>query len=452
MMKQFIQMAYTLVLPLSFRGTVTGISTAKSPKPLTNLSISKDDRILILSPHPDDEVIGCAGVIQVAAMTGAKLKVLYLTEGEHNPISLVAYKKRIFFKDKRQAFINLGKVRKRESIEAMDTLGVDETQLVFLGYPDSGIRPIFIGHWGKGNEYRDSLTGLYQVEEGEEIIPNGSYTGETILNEITRVNSEFGPTKIFCSHPLGRHSDHIGLYLFLKVALGELGKRIAEPEIYLYVVHYRRWPSPRGFHPDKMLFPPERLDNLNLNWFILKLSPAWIARKRQALMKFQSQIKYSRNYLLSFVRSNEVFSQDLKEIYLGDGLSYSLEGEGKIKNIFFHHQDDALAVDINFLKRMSRAGDIKGTLYLFGCRNKKAFKDMPKVKIGFRSNRWCVYNLGHKVSKAGISFELKPNGLYFRIPLSLLGNPDLVLYSLRSNLSGTKTNGWGCWRMLNLKP
>lgn len=445
-------MAYTSVLPLSFRGKVMDISTAKSPKPLTNLSIAKDDRILILAPHPDDEVIGYAGIIQAAARTGAELKVLYLTEGEHNPISLVTYKKRIFFKDKRQAFIELGKVRKRESIEAMDTLGVDETRLMFLGYPDLGIRPIFIEHWGKDNEYRDSLTGLYQVREGGGIAPNGSYTGEAILNEIAGVISEFRPTKIFCSHPLDRHSDHIGLYLFLKVALWELRDEITAPGIYLCVLHYRRWPSPRGFHPDKMLFPPERLDKLNLNWFILKLNPARIERKRRALMKFQSQIKYSRSYLLSFVRANEVFSQDLKEIYLGNGLSYILEGEGKIKNISFHHEDDVLAVDINFLKRMSKARDIKGTLYLFGCRNKKNFKDMPKVKIGFRSKRWCVYNLGHKVRETGISFDFKQTGLYFRIPLSFLGNPDLILYSLRSNLSGTKINGWGCWRMLNLKP
>jgi len=451
-MKQFIQTAYTSVLSLSFRETVTDISTAEAPKPLTDLSLVKDDRILILIPHPDDEVIGYAGIIQAAARTGAELKVLYLTDGEHNPISLVAYKKRIFFKDKRQAFIELGKVRKRESIEAMDTLGVDETRLMFLGYPDLGIRPIFIEHWGQDNEYRDSLTGLHQVQEGGGITPNGLYTGEAILNDVTWVIREFRPTKIFCSHPLDRHSDHVGLYLFLKVALWELRDEITAPETYLCVVHYRRWPSPRGFHPDKMLFPPERLDSLNLNWFIFKLNPVRIERKRRALMKFQSQIKYSRNYLLSFVRANEVFSQDLKEIYLGNGLSYILEGEGKIKNISFHHEDDALAIDINFLKRMSKARDIKGTLYLFGCRNKKAFKDMPKVKIGFRSNRWCAYNRKHKIGKAEISFSLKPDGLHFRIPLALLGSPDLILYSLRSNLSGTKINGWGCWRMLNLKP
>lgn len=439
-MNRFIQRVYTLVLLLSFWGAFISISTAEPKRPLANISVAKDDRILILAPHPDDGVIGCGGIIQEAASMGAQLRILYLTEGEHNPISLAAYKKRIFFKDKQQEFIKLGKVRKRESIEAMDVLGIDETQLVFLDYPDSGIRSIFVEHWGRGNEYQDSLTGLYQAEEGEGIIPNSPYIGEAILDEIENVIREFKPTKIFCSHSLDQHSDHIGLYLFLRAALWELQDEIPEPEIYLYIVHYRRWPKPRGFHPDKMLFPPERLGDMDLNWFIFKLSSAQAERKRQAITKFQSQIRYSRDYLLSFVRSNEVFSKDLKEIYLGNGLNYTLKGEEKIKNISFRY--DRLTVDISFLKRMSKASDIKGTLYLFGYQNKKAFKDMPKIKIGFRSNRWCVYNLEHKIRKTGINFELKPNDLHFRIPLSLLGNPDLILYSFKSNLSGTQIDNW----------
>ncbi len=42
---------------------------------------TKKDRILIISAHPDDEVIGCGGTILKAIDLGAKVSVLFLGEG-----------------------------------------------------------------------------------------------------------------------------------------------------------------------------------------------------------------------------------------------------------------------------------------------------------------------------------------------------------------------------------
>ncbi|MHB8276233.1 MAG: PIG-L family deacetylase, partial [Candidatus Humimicrobiaceae bacterium] len=46
--------------------------------------ISSDDKILILAPHPDDEAISSAGIIQKALSAGAKIRIVYLTNGEYN--------------------------------------------------------------------------------------------------------------------------------------------------------------------------------------------------------------------------------------------------------------------------------------------------------------------------------------------------------------------------------
>ena len=40
------------------------------------------DRILVIAPHPDDEVIGPGGTLIRAARRGARVRVLYLTSGE----------------------------------------------------------------------------------------------------------------------------------------------------------------------------------------------------------------------------------------------------------------------------------------------------------------------------------------------------------------------------------
>ena len=41
---------------------------------------TKKDNILIVSAHPDDEVIGCGGTILKAIDIGAKITVLFLGE------------------------------------------------------------------------------------------------------------------------------------------------------------------------------------------------------------------------------------------------------------------------------------------------------------------------------------------------------------------------------------
>ena len=52
---------------------------------------TKEDRVLVLAPHPDDEDISCGGVIQRALKSGAQVKVAYLTCGDNNIFSIVFY-------------------------------------------------------------------------------------------------------------------------------------------------------------------------------------------------------------------------------------------------------------------------------------------------------------------------------------------------------------------------
>lgn len=45
------------------------------------MEIFKDQRILVVAPHPDDEIFGCGGLISRAKRAGAKVYVLFLTVG-----------------------------------------------------------------------------------------------------------------------------------------------------------------------------------------------------------------------------------------------------------------------------------------------------------------------------------------------------------------------------------
>src|SRR5262249_26957234 len=71
-----------------FTSPVWGEESAVQP-----LTLTAQDRILILSPHPDDDILGCAGVIQTAVKTHLPLRVVYLTNGDNYEWAFLRNKK-----------------------------------------------------------------------------------------------------------------------------------------------------------------------------------------------------------------------------------------------------------------------------------------------------------------------------------------------------------------------
>lgn len=82
------------------------------------LNIRKEDRILIAAPHPDDESIGCGGLI---ALYGKQCDVLLITDGDNH-----------------QGEHDLAKIRESEFIHAMTLAGVKGYQCLRL--PERQIR------------------------------------------------------------------------------------------------------------------------------------------------------------------------------------------------------------------------------------------------------------------------------------------------------------------------
>ena len=201
--------------------------------------MNSSDSLLIIAPHPDDEILACAGLVQQAKENGAKVHMLYVTNGAHNLISLLYYKirhkKEILIRTRKE-FVELGRIRRKESIKACGYLGVEEKNLIFLGYPDAGILKIFSKHWGEVPAYVDVLSRKSCVEIDGHLNPLASYKGENILNDIKKVILKVKPTKIFIPSSFDSHEDHIGSYLFCILALGELSAKI-KPAKFFYLAH-----------------------------------------------------------------------------------------------------------------------------------------------------------------------------------------------------------------------
>lgn len=85
--------------------------------------ISGNPRVLVLAPHPDDDVIGCGGTIAKCVKQGSQVKVLYMTDGRHGNSQIPVQ--------------TLIRMRKMEAKAGLRVIGCDDAN--FLDNPDMGL-------------------------------------------------------------------------------------------------------------------------------------------------------------------------------------------------------------------------------------------------------------------------------------------------------------------------
>jgi len=87
-------------------------------------------RVLIIAPHPDDDVIACAGLL----MHAEAARILFVTDGERNPWPQRVKLRKLFIGDRdREAWAAM---RRRETLESLARLGIEGSCARFLGFPD----------------------------------------------------------------------------------------------------------------------------------------------------------------------------------------------------------------------------------------------------------------------------------------------------------------------------
>ena len=138
----FYLLEFVLIFPLPSKEIRTNNSLPSKGK---TIEIDKNDRILIVSPHPDDAVLSSVGIISEAISRGSKVKILYITCGSHNTTTMI--KDSIVHTVTPVSGVLLGETRHREAICAMKSLGVSEKNIIFLGFPDFGTLKIWTDHF-----------------------------------------------------------------------------------------------------------------------------------------------------------------------------------------------------------------------------------------------------------------------------------------------------------------
>ncbi|MDD5668417.1 MAG: PIG-L family deacetylase [Candidatus Omnitrophica bacterium] len=416
--------------------------------------ISSSDRILVFAPHPDDEAIGTAGVIQKALKAHAELRIVCYTNGEHNEPAFIVYEKRIVLK--KNEFIRLGEVRRQETLKAMELLGVKKEQIFFLGYPDFGTMEILTKYWQSDKPYRSLLTRISTVPYKEAVGYKSPYVGESILRDIKTVIKDFKPTKIFVSHPGDTNRDHRALYVFTKIALWDMEGEIQSPHVIPYIIHVNGWPKPRGYHPDIYLDHPQTI--LGCGWQKEFLTEDEIKKKHSSIRMYKSQIECDPPYLFTFVRMNELFG-DYPEITLHPGNEGTiawewLEPSNRIKSENSKNLDVGYACandNLYIIFKSGRPGcrNLFATIFLLGYSYNREFSSMPKIQITVNSRGVYVKDKKEPLFVKEIKKFALDNACMLVVPLSALGRPDRI-FSCVKTIRGNLIPDEHSWRILVL--
>lgn len=219
---------------------------------MSALPIDAATRLLVIAPHPDDEIIACGGLLQAVANAGGRARVLFATDGDNNPWPQRLSERRLRLDA--QARKRWGALRRAEAEAALDALQCDGLDGMHVGWPDGG------------------LTTLLAPARSAEAV-----------DTLTDVMADFSPTLVMVPAFGDYHPDHSALALLATLAL----RRFPGVQAGSFHIHV----PPTGAHQE---------------WSLV-LDAKALERKRDALCCYASQLHFGRRRLLKFARTNEAF-------------------------------------------------------------------------------------------------------------------------------------------------
>jgi LmbE family N-acetylglucosaminyl deacetylase len=223
-----------VLLPLSCRSAGPGGGAATS---CDNEVLTAYPALLVIAPHPDDETLGFAGLIDAYLRAGKPVSVVVVTDGD-------AYCEACrFWKNSSVAgpmctseeLSDFGDVRRSESAAAAAILGLRPPR--FLRYPDTGLAAAWrnLDQHKTGEPLRRSdFSGCTSCETcGYGEGPRTTLTAETLTDSLRElIAAAPGGALIATTHWLDGHPDHAALGKFVR----RLNDEHASPHPVAYAV------------------------------------------------------------------------------------------------------------------------------------------------------------------------------------------------------------------------
>ncbi len=165
---------------------------------------NKNDRLLIIAAHPDDEVLGCGGTILLAKSLGAHISLVCLGEGVSSR-----------YNNKLNQNLKAHKIRTKEFLNCIEILGVDYYKL------------------------EERLCNQFDT------IPL-----LTIVQSLEKIISQIKPNIIFTHNPFEVNVDHIITYRAVEVATRPTKNKSIDKVFSFEIPCSGNWTFNKGFVPN----------------------------------------------------------------------------------------------------------------------------------------------------------------------------------------------------------
>jgi len=219
------------------------------------IPLSESDRVLFLAPHPDDEGLAAAGLLQRAALVGTRVRLVFATNGDNNVWAQRYVERRWQIAESDR--LRWGELRKREVRAAVQAMSLGKkTSLRFLNLPDQKITSLL-------RKVPARLSAILR----EEI-------------------DQFKPTLVIAPSVYDAHPDHSSLSVAIELAL----ERSEHPSTrcYFYIIH----------RPRQM--PRSQIREL-------RLTDGEQHKKRGAIDCYRSQLHLFPERFIRFARPTEIY-------------------------------------------------------------------------------------------------------------------------------------------------
>jgi LmbE family N-acetylglucosaminyl deacetylase len=212
--------------------------------------------LMVVAPHPDDESLAAGGLIQRALGTGARVHIVFVTDGDNNPWPqrMLERRIRIGARDRER----WGARRREEARRALQQLGADTAAVYRLQWPDGGVTSKLV------DETRTAIAQWRGLME------------------------EIAPTVLVLPDLADGHPDHSALHVLLELVLNTMPDA-TQPLCLCYLLHGHG-----------ALDESRRV--------VFALTPQEGERKRAAILAHRSQIALSRGRLMRFAVDGERFA------------------------------------------------------------------------------------------------------------------------------------------------
>jgi len=279
------------------------------------LRVGRDERLLVIAPHPDDETLATGGLIERVHANGGEVRIVLVTAGD-GFVEAVAHET-LSPRPRPAAFIAYGERRLREARAAVRVLAPDRVRLEVLGFPDGGLDGLLQAHWWRSRPERSRTTWATDPPYDDQALePDISYDGDDLRRELERVIAESRPTIVALPDPRDHHPDHRAAGLFTLLALADWSAHRPKkdlPQLLAYLVHWPNWPpgwdasdpQPRNNAPLEL---PEKDLHHGGKRVALTLSDAELAVKEDALGRYVTQLAAMGPFLTAFLRGTEPYT------------------------------------------------------------------------------------------------------------------------------------------------